>query len=161
MTPTAAAARRVAGALVALTVALALTGCSPTVPMEPADDAASPECANIVVRLPETIDGLEKRQTSAQATAAWGSPATVLLTCGVPVPPPNTLRCVTIGAVDWLIDDSDESRGVFTSYGRDPAVQVVVDVSVSEVTVLNEIEEAVASNEAQGACTNPQDATID
>ncbi len=161
MMPTAGATRRVAGALVVLAFGLALTACSPTVPMEPADDAANPECADISVELPEVIDDLEKRQTSAQATAAWGTPATVLLTCGVPVPPPSTLRCVTVGEVDWLVDDSDESRGVFTTYGRDPAVQVVVDASVPEATVLNEIADAVEVNEAQRACTTPQDATFD
>lgn len=130
--------------------------------MKPADDAANPACANISVVLPELIgDDLEKRQTTAQATAAWGTPATVLLTCGIPVPPPNTLRCVTIGKVDWLVDDSDESRGVFTTYGRDPAVQVVVDASVPESTVLTELEDAVAVNEAQRACTDPQSTTVD
>lgn len=166
MTSTAAPARRLALVLAAVALAIALagvlSGCSPTVPMEPADDAANPACANISVELPELVDDvLEKRQTSAQATAAWGTPATVLFTCGVPVPPPSTLRCVTIGEVDWLVDDSEDSRGVFTTYGRDPAVQVVVDASVPEATVLNELEDAVAVNEAQRACTNAQDATID
>ena len=40
-------------------------------------------------RLPETVDGLERRETNAQATGAWGNPASVLLRCGVPTPGPT------------------------------------------------------------------------
>lgn len=127
--------------------------------MEPAEFATDPACADIIVRLPEVLGDARKRETDAQATGAWGSPAVVLLRCGVPVAGPSTQRCVTVEGVDWLIDDSDGDRGVFTTYGRDPAVQVVVDASFSESTALNELAVAVGINPAERACTNPQDAT--
>lgn len=136
-------------------LSLLLVGCAAVVPMAPADDAANPLCAEISVRLPDAIDGLPKRETNAQATGAWGSPALVLLTCGVPVPAPSTDRCVTIDGVDWLVNDTDPKRGVFTTYGRDPAVRVVVDHVTSDSNALNALANAVRANPAEGACTDP------
>jgi hypothetical protein len=137
--------------------ALAVSGCAAIVPMRPADDAANPLCAEISVRLPDVVDGNAIRETDAQATAAWGDPAVVLLTCGVAVPAPSTLRCVTISGVDWLVDDSDPDLGVFTTYGRDPAVQVAVDHDVSDSSALYALSGAVSTNPATGACTTPDD----
>lgn len=134
-----------------------LTACAATVPMAPADDAANPKCAEVIVRLPDTIDELAKRETNAQGTGAWGSPVKILLTCGVAVPAPSELRCYTIAGVDWLVDDSNPDRGVFTTYGRDPAVRVVVDHSVSDSNALNALTDAVAANAAARACTVPVD----
>src|SRR5690554_7039815 len=54
---------------------LALTGCTPIVAMEAAGNATSVDCAEVSVRLPRTIDELPRRETNAQATAAWGEPA--------------------------------------------------------------------------------------
>lgn len=51
-----------------------LTGCSGDVPMIPADDANNPACADVIVRLPSTVDGLDRRYTNAQSTGAWGDP---------------------------------------------------------------------------------------
>lgn len=138
-------------------LALALVGCTAAVPMTAADDAANPRCAEISVRLPDTIDELAQRETDAQATGAWGSPAQVLLTCGVAVPGPSTLRCITIEGVDWIVDDSDPKAGVFTTYGRDPATRVVVDEGTSDSNALNALSGAVGSVPADGGCTNPVD----
>ncbi|MFP7759841.1 DUF3515 family protein [Marisediminicola sp. LYQ134] len=138
---------------------VALTGCTATVPMEAAPEATDPLCAEITVRLPDTIGELEKRQTDAQATGAWGEPAVVLLTCGVAVPGPSEQRCVTIDGVDWLVDDSDDAFGRFTTYGRDPAVQVIVDSEFAEATALNELATAVGVNPVDRECTVAQDFT--
>jgi hypothetical protein len=107
-----------------------LGGCAAIVPLEAADDATNPTCAEVIVRLPDTVAGLDLRETNAQATGAWGEPATVLLRCGVAVPDPTaSLACVTApeNGIDWLRDDSDAPNYVFTTYGRDPAVQVIID----------------------------------
>ncbi|WP_165067168.1 DUF3515 domain-containing protein [Marisediminicola senii] len=148
---------RAAAASVGAIAMLGITGCTAAVPMEAAPDAANPTCAEVSVRLPDAIDDLELRQTDAQATGAWGDPALVLLRCGVEVPGPSTLRCVTIDGVDWLVDDSVEEYGTFTTYGRDPAVQVVVDHDTSDSNALNALAGAVGGIPADGACTTAED----
>ena len=144
------------GAVLLLGTAVSLTGCSAIVALEPAPDAAAPECAAVSVRLPDAIEDLARRETNAQATGAWGEPTAVVLHCGVPVPPPtSTLPCVTPpgGAVDWLVDDTDNPTYVFTSYGRTPAVSVVIDNTVvSGVSVLDALDVAVSQLPTSGSC---------
>lgn len=110
---------------------LVLSGCAGTVAMQPAPAANDPACAAVSVRLPETIAGQERRWTDAQATGAWGDPATVLLTCGVTVPGPSELSCQTVEGVDWLVDESEAPEYYrFTTFGRSPAVEVYIDYDV-------------------------------
>jgi Protein of unknown function (DUF3515) len=145
------------GVLVAA-ILTTLTGCTPIVAMTPAADAANPACADVIVRLPPSIDDAAIRETDAQATAAWGEPSAVLLHCGVTVPGPSTLLCATVRGVDWLRDDSDAPNYVFTTYGRDPAVEVVVNGDVlSGTNALIELASAVAAIEPTRQCTNPDD----
>ncbi|MBC7723142.1 MAG: DUF3515 family protein [Burkholderiaceae bacterium] len=151
--------RRAATTAAMILVAFTLAGCAVAVPMQPAADAVNPDCAEIIVRLPDAIDGHDQRETDAQATGAWGDPAVILLRCGVEVPGPSTQRCVSIDGIDWLVDDSDPDRGVFTTYGRDPAVQVVVDHVTSDSNALNALSNAVGSAPVSGACTTSEDAS--
>ena len=152
--------RRRAASAVATTLILAsVAGCASAVPMRPADDAVNPQCAEIIVRLPDVIDEHQRRETDAQATGAWGDPAVILLRCGVAVPGPSTERCISINGIDWLVNDTDPKFGVFTTYGRDPAVQVVVDLVTSDSNALNALSNAVGSGPSTGACTNPEDAS--
>jgi len=114
-------------AAVAVTV---LTGCSgATVSLTPAaHDATNTKCASVVVQLPDTVSSLAKRITDTQGTGAWGTPADILLRCGVPVPDPTAaLPCVTVNGIDWLRNDKKAPVFVFTTYGRVPAVAVTVD----------------------------------
>src|SRR5690606_13163799 len=89
--------RPLAAALAPLAL-LVLAGCAPAVPMTAATDAANPECAEVIVRLPAALEDAAKqdsdnepagvwlkRETDAQGTGAWGNPVAVLLRCGVPV----------------------------------------------------------------------------
>lgn len=110
----------------------ALAGCAGTVSLQPAAHAGDPLCAAVNVRLPGTVAGQDRRWTDAQATAAWGSPTAIILTCGVEEPGPSTLRCETVEGVDWLIDESrgDEDLYTFTTFGRTPAVEVFLDFEV-------------------------------
>ncbi|MEZ3161518.1 DUF3515 family protein [Microbacterium sp. BWT-B31] len=134
-----------------------LTACSSTVAMQPAEGANDPACADVTVRLPGAVDGQARRWTDAQATGAWGDPAAVLLTCGLEPPGPSTMRCITVGGVDWLVDDSDAPRFTLTSYGRTPAVQVYLDNEiVSPNGALDDLSRAVGVLPTTTACTNPE-----
>lgn len=110
--------------------------------MEPAADANDPACAAVMARLPDAVDGQQRRWTDAQATGAWGDPAAVLLTCGVTPPGPTEAKCITIGGVDWIVDESDAPRFRITSYGRTPAVEVYAD---NEIVSPNNVLSALGS----------------
>lgn len=126
--------------------------------MDPAADSNNPECANVIVRLPDTVADLAKRETNAQATGAWGSPAEVLLICGVEVPGPSTLPCVSVNGVDWIEDDSQAPLYRYTTYGRTPAVEVVINSeAVSGTTSLVDLGAAVSVLPQLGACTDYSD----
>lgn len=140
-------------ALISVTTltAIALTGCASTVAMEPAADANDPGCAEVMVRLPGSLAEQERRWTDAQATAAWGDPSTVLLTCGVTPPGPTTLPCQSVGGVDWIIDDAEAPRYRVTTYGRTPAVEVYLDNEVvSSATVLEALSNSVSLLPTEG-----------
>ncbi|RWZ67954.1 DUF3515 family protein [Labedella populi] len=140
------ALRLVSSATLVVAGASLLTGCAAAVSLQPADDANNADCAYVTVALPPTVADLPERDTDAQATGAWGSPASILLRCGVAVPEPTTLECTTVNGVDWIIDDSDAPNYRFTTYGRDPAVEVIVDSDVVHgSTALVDLEPAVSN----------------
>lgn len=150
--------RRAWAGLAATAALLTLNGCAAAVPMTAAPDAAAAECADVTVRLPEAIDDLERRETDAQATGAWGAPASVFLHCGVEVPGPSTLPCFTVRGIDWLRDDADAPTFAFTTYGREPAVRVVVDSTASSGTAaLVAVANAVGTIPADRQCTAAED----
>lgn len=126
-----------------------LSGCAGVVHLESAERANTVECANMTVRLPERVADLERRDVDAQATAAWGDPAAVIIRCGLPQPGPTALPCVTVGGVDWIVDDSDRPRYVFRTFGLDPATEVIVDSEVvSGSEALRDLSGAVGSQSA-------------
>lgn len=132
----------------------AVAGCAPTVSMDGAEDANDPLCAEITVRLPGAVDGQQRRWTNAQATGAWGEPAAVLLTCGVTPPGPTEAKCITIGGVDWIVDESEAPTYRVTTYGRTPAVEVYIDNrDVSSNDVLDRLGPIIAGAiDAGSAC---------
>jgi hypothetical protein len=141
----------VAAALVIST--FALSGCSATVALDPAADANNPACADVVVRLPDSIDNLTKRQTNSQSTAAWGEPTAVIFRCGLEPVSVSKLACVTSSDIDWLVDDSNKPSYRFVTFARTPAVEVVVDsAKVSGVTALDELSSAVGHIPAAARC---------
>ncbi|GAA2461647.1 DUF3515 domain-containing protein [Agromyces soli] len=150
--------RALRAAAVIAPAALLLAACTPIVPFEPAPEASDADCASLVVRLPDTVAELPKRETNAQGTGAWGEPASVLLRCGVPVPGPTTERCVSVDGIDWIIDESDAPRYLFTTYGRTPAVEVLVDNDVvGGTTAIADLSNAVGVIPADGGCTSVDD----
>jgi len=148
-------ARRLGLVGVGALFAIAATACSATVALEPAPSANDPLCAEVSVRLPKIVAGEERRWTDAQATGAWGEPASVILACGVEVPGPTTLPCGEIDGVDWIIDDSDAPNYRFTTFGRTPAVEVFLDYDrVSSGDVLRQLSTAVSRLPVDRACTD-------
>jgi hypothetical protein len=152
--------RLVGVALATTTAALALTGCSPIVNLQAAPDASDVSCADLVVLLPDTVADQAARETDAQGTGAWGDPASVLLRCGVPPLGPTTDRCVSVDGIDWVIDESEAPQYLFTTYGRTPAVEVLVDNDVvSGTSAISDLSRAVGVIPAEGGCTSVEDAT--
>lgn len=145
------------GLVVGAALIAGLTGCAGTVSMQPAEGANSPDCAAVTVRLPAVVDGQPRQWTDAQATGAWGSPSSVLLTCGLETPGPSTLQCETVGGVDWLIDNSEAPLYRFTSFGRTPAVEVFLDYDVvSGRDALAAVSPAVALLPETGSVCTPR-----
>lgn len=136
-------------------VLLAITGCSNNVTLDPAEMANDPSCADVTVRLPDEIAGVTRRWTDAQATGAWGSPVAVILTCGLKPSGPSDRPCVTFGGVDWLVADQANKVQEFLSFGRTPAVEVVVarDAGIDFAAALEALGPAVASLPKDGECT--------
>ena len=133
--------------------AFALAGCAGTVPLEPGPAANNPECAAISVRVPDTIGDLDRRTTNAQATAAWGDPAAVIYRCGLPEQGPSDLPCFDVDGVDWLLDESNAPRYVFTTYGRTPATEVIVDITyIAGADAVRTLSRAVSIVDADARC---------
>ena len=113
--------------------------------MTPAAEFANdPGCADAIVRLPEKLGDYPQRQTDAQATSAWGEPTVALLYCGVPVPEASDLPCVPVAGILWLREEVDAGLA-FTTYGRDPAVRVVIDTdALSPGVALDDLGNAMS-----------------
>jgi hypothetical protein len=142
-----------------LTGLVVLSGCAPTVNLEAAEQANTAECANMTVRLPDMIGGEARRSVNAQATAAWGDPVSIIVRCGVPMPEPTVLPCFEVAGIDWLRDDRDAPRFIFTTYGLNPATEVIVDSErASGTEALLELARAVGSqSEPVQRCIDPSD----
>ena len=140
-----------------ITIAAGLTGCTNAVSMSAAPSANAAACAAVQVRLPATVDSkFDLRNTNAQATAAWGDPEVAIYHCGVAVPTVSDLPCFSQGGVDWIRDDRGD-QVVYTTFGRSPAVQVVVD-STKTTSVVQELSDAVSSLPKDGhECLDPAD----
>ena len=134
-------------------IAATLTGCTQPVAMSPGPDAENELCAEVVIRLPDTVGDAELRETNAQGTGAWGTPAQALLQCGVAVPKVSALDCREFDGVEWLIDPSDPDLVTATTYGRDPAVRVAIDKAVTGPgVILSDLASAVSVIPVTKAC---------
>ena len=135
-------------ALPAAAACLLLAGCSPIVTLTPAPEATAVGCAGVIVRLPDRVGTAQKRETDSQGTAAWGEPVTVSLRCGVTGAGPSS-QCVTFEKVDWKVASVPADRPkqyVLTTFGRTPAVQVVLDARLAPSDqVMPPISDAVAA----------------
>lgn len=141
---------------------VSLSACSPIVDVDAAPDAANPDCAEVMIALPDQVAGNDLRETNSQATAAWGDPSQVVLRCGIEVPGPTTDACASVNDVDWIIQESTETD-IWTArtYGRNPAVEVLFDPNqVASSTVLVDLGGAVSRVEQTEQCLSLND-TVD
>ncbi|MFF7082404.1 DUF3515 family protein [Streptomyces lavendulae] len=88
--------------------------------------AGSGPCADVVAGLPGALLGQGRDAVGGAGAAGWGGGA-VVLRCGVRPLAPTVDTCVNVDGVDWVLDDERAGRSgvwVFTTYGREPAVEV-------------------------------------
>ncbi|MCC3275111.1 MULTISPECIES: DUF3515 domain-containing protein [unclassified Arthrobacter] len=142
---------------VLLLVAVSATACTATANVDAAPDAANPDCAAVMVALPDEMAGYRLRDTASQSTAAWGDPSKAILRCGVPVPGPTTDPCAEVNGVDWVLRENEDTWTA-TTYGREPAVEVVFNPNeVASSTILVQLQNAVSKIEPTSQCLSPED----
>jgi hypothetical protein len=116
---------RLPACLSAVLLAGGLGGCSSvevTVPVNAGSDA----CGSAAAHWPKTVGGQSLTATSSSSAAvrAWGEPA-IIARCGLPAIGPTTDTCLDVSGIDWVAHQlSDGVR--FTTYGRSPAIEVLV-----------------------------------
>lgn len=141
---------------------MALTaGCATTEAVEPGPYADDPVCAEVMLALPQEIGDYSQRPTTSQATSVWGDPSAVVLRCGVEPMGPTTDPCVSPAGIDWVWTDGEDHLRLH-SYGREPAVEVLLDTErLSEDTTMNAqfaLVEPVSMIEQTRECIDIQDA---
>jgi len=102
-----------------------LLGCSSIDVAVPAE-AGSAACRSAAAHWPKTVGGQSLRSTSPSSAAirAWGDPA-IIARCGLPAIGPTTDPCIGVSGIDWVAHQlTDGVR--FTTYGRTPAIEVLV-----------------------------------
>lgn len=139
-----------------------LAGCASTVPAQVAPHATDPVCASVVLAMPDSLgEGLPQRDTTAQATTAWGDPATpIVLRCGVEPLGPTTDHCQTVEtpggpSIDWVVVEGDDGDWTFTTYGREPAVELHIPAAVAterSTSFVDQLGPAVAMTEQVRTC---------
>lgn len=116
---------RILPVLLAATAVIAACGEQP-VRATPFERSDSPACRAVAEHWPATVGGLEPRVTAVQSqgVAAWGEPP-VVARCGKAAPGPTTDPCIDVSGVDWVATELEDGT-MFTTYGRDPALEVLV-----------------------------------
>ncbi|GAB3177644.1 hypothetical protein GCM10027060_02330 [Nesterenkonia halophila] len=160
------AAGRVRGRLTALAAlgaaGLALTACGSIADVEAAPHAADPDCAPVMIALPDSIGEADQRETNAQATAAFGDPSQAVVRCGVEPPGPSSEHCVSADGVDWLAVEEDGATWRLISYGREPAVEVLIDTEeISSSSVMLAMARPTKRIEADDRCPSVEQSLED
>ncbi|ANS80636.1 conserved hypothetical lipoprotein [Serinicoccus hydrothermalis] len=125
----------------------------------PFDASDSEVCQEVAALWPETIGPYESRVTAVQSegVAAWGDPP-IVARCGKSPPGPTTDPCIDVGGVDWVATVLDDGGTMFTTYGRDPAIEVLVpEVYDSHPLLLPPLDDAArVVPQTLGECSSPQ-----
>ena len=111
-----------------------LSGCSraPQVALAPA--AATGVCSTAA--WPATVGNVARVTTDpvSGSVAAWGDPA-IVARCGLDPLGPTTDDCVTVDGVDWVVRPLSDGS-IATTYGRDPAIEVLAPSAYGPVPLL-------------------------
>lgn len=128
------------GALLSVTLGSVLAflvgGGLNVVEVVPAARATEPACRAVAAAWPTAVGDHGRVRTSADSptVAAWGDPA-IIARCGVTSPGPTTDPCIDVSGVDWVAQTlTDGTR--FVSYGRSPAVEVLVPGTYASAPLL-------------------------
>lgn len=107
------------------TAVVALSGCSSAVEIAPTPLSNGDVCREVTSAWPAKVGDHSRREVSnASAGAAYGDPA-IIARCGVPALGPTTDDCIEVDGMGWVAQKlSDGTR--FTTFGRDPAVEVLI-----------------------------------
>ena len=123
-------------AAVAIVAVGALPACSSVVEVSAGPRSGEPSCRAAAVAYPATVAGLSARavSTSTGTEHAWGDPA-VVARCGFDPPGPTTDECLGVDDVDWVVRRLTDGVS-FTTYGRDPALEVLVPSTYAPESLL-------------------------
>jgi hypothetical protein len=96
--------------------------------------ATQPVCATAA--WPATVGESGRVATTPDdpSVAAWGDPP-VIARCGLPAPAPTVDSCVAVDGVDWVVRELTDGSAAVT-YGREPAIEVLVPDSYGPVPLL-------------------------
>jgi Protein of unknown function (DUF3515) len=122
--------------------------------VEPGPDGASPACAALLYRLPATVLDRPRGSLDVAGAAAWGDPA-IVLRCGIAAGGPTSNPCLEADGLDWTFSQASDTL-LFTSFGRSPAIEVRVPLSVGRETAsgaLIDLAPAVRPIPATRRCT--------
>ena len=121
-----------------LTVPLLVAGCGEQpVRAVPFGESDSIACQAVAAYWPQTVGPYEPRVTAVQSggVAAWGDPP-IVARCGKQPPGPTTDPCVDVNGVDWVATTLDDGGTMFTTYGRSPALEVLVPAEYDAPSLL-------------------------
>ena len=116
---------RLCASLGAVLLLVGLSGCSSLDVAVPAE-AGSAGCRSVAASWPKTVGGQSLRSTSSSSAAvrAWGDPA-IIARCGVAPPGPTANQCLDVSGIDWVAERLTDGV-LFTTYGRAPAIEILV-----------------------------------
>lgn len=100
----------------------------------PAARASSEACSAASGRYPASLGRLERGSLDVTSAAAYGDPQ-VIVRCGVAALGPTDDECVAVDDVDWVVTPLSDGTRV-TTYGRDPAIEVLVPTAHSPAPLL-------------------------
>ena len=108
-----------------------LTACSvPPVEAKPAAYANSAECQQASKKWPHDVANLHPYPvtTPSESVRAWGKrpESSIIARCGVPSPGPTTDACIDVNGVDWVQQQLGKDGFRYVTYGRTPALEVLV-----------------------------------
>ncbi|HET7399240.1 MAG TPA: DUF3515 family protein [Intrasporangium sp.] len=85
---------------------------------------------------PAAVGGRGRVETTpaSAAVAAWGDPA-IVARCGLAPLGPTSDPCVTVDGVDWVVRALSDGSAA-TTYGRDPALEVLVPAAYGPAPLL-------------------------
>jgi hypothetical protein len=112
--------------------------------------AGSAACRSAAAHWPKTVGGQSREPTSSssEAVRAWGDPA-VIARCGLAPIGPTTDQCINVSGIDWVAHKlTDGVR--FTTYGRSPAIEILVPSAYKPEPLLLPAFGAAASTIPQG-----------